>query len=85
MKLKKIDPILFLQTEVSHAFMQKHNLTTEQFLELDKEYDILNFLEIGYYPFHLTGTPGIVMEIEEYIAGRKERVKIRRNLRFRDK
>jgi hypothetical protein len=71
MNLKKIDPVLFLQVEAAHAFMHKHNLTPDEFLELDKKYDILNFLEIGYYPFHLTGTPGIVMEIEEYIEGRK--------------
>jgi hypothetical protein len=40
-------------------------------VELDKEYNILHFIEIGYEPFHLTGTQGVVEEVEEYLKRRK--------------
>jgi hypothetical protein len=46
---------------------RRHNLTPAEFVELDKKYNILHFLEIGYEPFHLTGTQGVVEEVEEYI------------------
>jgi len=59
---------LFLQVEIAHLYMQRHNLTTEQFLEHDREYGILDFLEIGYEPYHLTGAEGVVDEIDAIIA-----------------
>ena len=39
---------LYLQVEIAHLYMRCHSLNPEQFLELDKEYDILHFLDIGY-------------------------------------
>ena len=47
--------------------MHRHNLTPLEFVELDKKYDILHFLEVGYEPFHLTGTQGVIEEVEDYI------------------
>jgi hypothetical protein len=29
---------------------------------------VLGFLRDGYEPFHLTGTEGVLREVEEYIA-----------------
>jgi hypothetical protein len=63
-----INSELYLQVEITHLYMRRHNLTPEQFLELDKEYNILHFLDIGYEPYHLTGSEGILAEIEEIIA-----------------
>jgi hypothetical protein len=48
--------------------MERHNLSPQQFLELDCECKILHFLEIGYEPFHLTGDDGIIDELDEIVA-----------------
>jgi hypothetical protein len=62
-----LNQIAHLQTEIAHAYMRKHRLTPRAFAELDLKYDILRYLEIGYEPFHLTGTQGVVEEVERYI------------------
>jgi hypothetical protein len=67
----KVDNTLYLIVEISNEFMRQHNLTPMEFVELDKKYNILRFLEIGYEPFHLTGTQGVIEEVEDYIARRK--------------
>ena len=58
---------LYLQAEVANEYMRQHNLTPLEFVELDKKYDILHFLEVGYEPYHLTGTQGVIEEVEDYI------------------
>ncbi len=65
---------LYLQAEVANEYMRQHNLTPLEFVELDKKYDILHFLEVGYEPFHLTGTQGVIEEIEDYIRMREASV-----------
>jgi hypothetical protein len=62
-----INSELYLQVQIANLYMRRHNLTPEQFLELDREYDILHFLDIGYEPYHLTGTEGVLAEIESII------------------
>ncbi|MDR1540317.1 MAG: DUF3791 domain-containing protein [Clostridiales bacterium] len=53
--------------------MRQHNLKPADFAKLDGEYGILRFIEIGYEPFHLTGTQGVVDEVEDYVRIRRER------------
>ena len=67
MQLRPFNNIAFLQAGIALKFMKRHNLTPLQFVELDKEYQILHFLEIGYEPFHLTGDEGILDELDEII------------------
>jgi hypothetical protein len=62
-----LNQVAHLQTEIAHAYMRKHKLTPCAFAELDRKYDILRYLELGYEPFHLTGTQGVVEEVERYI------------------
>ena len=62
-----------LQTEVAHAYMRKHNLKPSDFVEQDQKYGILLFIEDGYEPFHLTGTEGIIDEVEDYISIQQKR------------
>jgi hypothetical protein len=62
-----INSQIFLQVEIAHLYMRRHKLTPEQFLALDKEYDILRFLDIGYEPYHLTGSEGVLAEIEKIV------------------
>jgi hypothetical protein len=57
----------YLQAEISHAYMRLNNLTPDEFIGLDRKYGILRFIEIGYEVFHLTGTQGVIEEVEEYI------------------
>ena len=47
--------------------MERHNLTPEQFLVLNKEKDILGFLHDSYEPFHLTGDDGVLEELDSYV------------------
>jgi hypothetical protein len=62
-----IDQHAYLQAEVAHAYMRQNNLTPAGFLELDDKFGILRFIEIGYETFHLTGTQGVIDEVDEYI------------------
>jgi hypothetical protein len=70
-----IDNELYLQVRIAHKYMKKHNLTAEEFLEHDRKYDILYFLEIGYEPFHLTGDEGILNELDAIVEEQKMRTK----------
>jgi hypothetical protein len=69
----KLNQVAHLQTEIAHAYMRKHNLKPADFAEIDREYGILDFIEIGYEPFHLTGTQGVLEEVEDYVRIRQER------------
>jgi hypothetical protein len=62
-----IDQHAYFQAEVTHAYMRRNNLTPADFLELDRKFGILRFIDIGYETFHLTGTQGVIEEVDEYI------------------
>ena len=62
-----IDPVIFLQVHFSRLFMEKHNLTPEEFLTLNRKKDIIGFLREGYEPFHLTGDEGVLEELDNYV------------------
>lgn len=62
-----INPVAFLQIHISRLFMERHNLSPENFLALDEQKDILGFLRLGYEPFHLTGDEGILEELDSYV------------------
>jgi hypothetical protein len=64
--------VAHLQTEIAHAYMRKHNLKPADFVELDRKYGLLLFIENGYEPFHLTGTEGVLDEVEDYIRIQRE-------------
>ena len=62
-----IDPVIFLQVHFSRLFMERHNLTPEEFLILNRKKDIIGFLRDGYEPFHLTGDEGVLEELDSYV------------------
>ena len=62
-----VNQILFLQIEIANEYMKKYNMSLDEFNELDEKYAILEFIEDGYEPLHLTGNEGILEEIHEYI------------------
>ena len=68
MEIRKFNSIAYYQISIARKYMQRHNMTPMQFIEWDKKYRILNFLEIGYEPFHLTGDEGVLDELDEIVA-----------------
>ncbi|MDR0272336.1 MAG: DUF3791 domain-containing protein [Clostridiales bacterium] len=68
MAYKNLDQEIFLQVQISNLYIRKRGITPKEFVKLDKECDVLEFLRDGYETFHLTGTQGILREVEEYIA-----------------
>jgi len=73
----KLNQVAHLQTEVVHAYMRERNIKPADFVKLDREYSILRFIEDGYEPFHLTGTQGIIDEIDDYVRIQREHPKVR--------
>ena len=69
----KLNQVAHLQTEVAHAYMRQRNMKPGDFITLDRKYGILSFIENGYEPFHLTGTQGVIDEIDDYIRIQRER------------
>jgi len=62
-----VNQILFLQIEIVNEYMRRYNISLDEFIKLDDKYAILEFIEDGYEPLHLTGNEGILEEIHEYI------------------
>ena len=64
----KLNQVAHLQTEIAHTYMRERNLKPADFIELDSKYGILRFIANGYDPFHLTGTQGVIDEVEDYVS-----------------
>jgi len=67
---REIDPVAVMQTQIARLYRERHNISIEEFLKLDREIDILGFIELGYEPFHLTGEEGILDEVDAYCRAR---------------
>jgi hypothetical protein len=63
-----LNQVAHLQTEIAHAYMRRHHLSPSEFVDINRKYGILRFLELGYESFHLTGTQGVVDEVEQFVA-----------------
>jgi hypothetical protein len=70
----KLNQVAHLQTEVAHAYMREYNIKPADFIELDRVFGILQFIEDGYEPLHLTGTQGIIDEIDDYICIQRKKI-----------
>lgn len=68
MEYRRFNEVAYFQIGIARKYMQRHNLTPIQFVERDKLYNILRFIEIGYEPFHLTGDEGVLDELDEIVA-----------------
>jgi hypothetical protein len=68
MELRAFNNVAYLQAGIALQFMRRHNLTPLQFVEMDKKYKLLHFLEIGYVPFHLTGDESVLDELDAIVA-----------------
>ena len=61
--------VVFSQAHFSRAFMARHRLSPQAFLNLDKEKDIIGFLRDGYELFHLTGDENVLEQLDAYVYG----------------
>ena len=58
-----------MQIRVANLYRKAHNLSVDEFLKLDRKTDFLPFVANAYEPFHLTGDPGILEEVDGYVRG----------------
>ena len=68
METEKFNDVAYFQVGIARKYMRRHNLTPLQFVERDKLFHILHWLEVGYEPFHLTGDEGVLDELDEIVA-----------------
>ena len=68
METRKFNDVAYYQIGIARKYMRRHNLTPFQFVERDRQFHILHFLEIGYEPFHLTGDEGVLDELDEIVS-----------------
>ena len=65
--MEKIKPEIYYMTSMVF-FLKKHwNKTDKEFIDLEKKFAILSYLNEGYEYFHLTGDVGVAEELEQYI------------------
>ena len=64
------DHVLYMQIRVANLYRNAHGMSVSDFLELDRKTDFLPFVADAYEPFHLTGDPGILEEIDEFLSVR---------------
>jgi hypothetical protein len=69
MPFENFDHVLFMQIRVANLYRKAHNLSISDFLQLDRETDLLPFVADAHEPFHLTGDPGILEEVDDYVRG----------------
>lgn len=53
---------------VTENYCKKHNMSTEEFLEFDKKYDILNYVAECPDVFDGLTTSEMVEEVEQYVS-----------------
>jgi hypothetical protein len=69
MPFENFDHVLYMQIRVANLYRKAHNLSISDFLQLDRKTDLLPFVADAYEPFHLTGDPGILEEVYDYVRG----------------
>lgn len=68
MSEKRLNNTIFLMYLVTKNYCKKHSLTTDEFLQLDERYAILNYVaECPDIFDNLTGSE-MVEEVEQYVA-----------------
>ena len=65
---KRLNNTIFLMFLVTEKYKEYHQLSTEQFLELDSKYDILNYVSECPDIFDAMTEKEMVEEIDQYVA-----------------
>ena len=66
-----INPVIFLQVRYIRMLMKHYNITSKEFLELNKQKNIIGFLRYNYESFHLTGEQGVLEELYSFVFEHK--------------
>jgi hypothetical protein len=72
MPFENFDHVLYMQIRVANLYRKAHHMTIDDFLKLDRQIDLLSFVADAYEPFHLTGDPGILEEVDDYVRGARQ-------------
>lgn len=67
MSEKRLNNTIFLMYLVTENYCKKYNISTEDFLKLDEEYAILNYVAECPDIFDSLTTEEMIEEIEQYI------------------
>jgi len=65
---KRLNNTIYLMDMVTKYYCKEKNITIEEFLQLDKQYDILNYVAECPDVFDPMSYAEIVEEIEQYVA-----------------
>ena len=60
--------VRFMQLNMLFQLSERWKKSMQEVVSIDKKYDLLGFIRLGYESFHLMGEKGIALEIEEYIT-----------------
>lgn len=68
MSEKRLDNTIYIMYLVTENYKKAHSLTSEQFIELDQKYNIINF--VGECPdiFDSMDNSEMIEEIDNYVA-----------------
>ncbi len=68
MSEKRLDNTIYIMYLVTENYKKAHSLTSEQFIELDQKYNIINF--VGECPdiFDSMNNSEMIEEIDNYVA-----------------
>ena len=67
MPFENFDHVLYMQIRIANLYRKAHEMTIADFLKLDRQTNFLLFIADAYEPFHLTGDPGILDEVDAYV------------------
>ena len=65
---KRLNNTIYIMYLVTENYKKVHSLTTKQFLDLDKKYNIINFVSKCPDIFDCMNNMEMVKEIDQYIA-----------------
>lgn len=68
MSEKRLNNTIFLMFLVTENYKKNHHLSTQQFLELDRKFDILNYVSECPDIFDAMTEEEMVEEIDQYVA-----------------
>ena len=67
MPFENFNHVLYMQIRVANLYRRAHEMTISDFLELDRQTNLLQFVADTYEIFHLTGDLGILDEVDDYV------------------
>lgn len=65
---KRLNNTIFLMYLVTENYRKKHDLSIEEFIELDKKYDIINYVAECPDIFDPMSNEEMVKEIDDYVS-----------------